>query len=207
MQKRVEIAGLLGAGKTTLLNKIALHKKNDVHCIYENLSPLSDVWNLVRETNQNYYLLQSSYYLESINKLLKVKGNKIIVSDFSLRVHHYVYSFHLLQQNMINQVEWDALCKMLDLYTTTLPFVTGIILIDATPTELLDNLHTRNRNLDSNTSLDYLNNLLKCFQTNQSKILDRVPTLTFNTAELRAFNYTTEQKLKTFIDNIQKDNG
>jgi len=203
---RIEIVGLLGSGKTTLLNKIALQSNTMVQCVYEELTPLNEVWNLIRETNQNYYLLQSSYYLESLNKIQKVAGNKLIVSDFSLRVHHYVYSFHLHQNNLINQVEWVALGKMLDLYTANLPFVTGIILIDATPTELLDNLHSRNRNLDSNTSLDYLNNLVKCFQTNQSKILDRVPTLTFRTTELRAFNYTTEQKLKTFIDNLQKDN-
>lgn len=207
MKNRIEIVGLLGSGKTTLLNKIALHSNNSVQCVHEELSPLNEVWNLIRETNQNYYLLQSAYYLESLNKIQKVASDKLIVSDFSLRVHHYVYSFHLLQKNLINQVEWVELSKMLDIYTANLPLVTGIILIDATPTELLDNLHTRNRNLDSNTSLDYLNNLVECFQTNQSKILDRVQTVTFSTADLRAFNKTTEQKLKTFIDDIQRDNG
>lgn len=206
MKTRIEIVGLLGSGKTTLLNKIALQSNNSVQGVYEELSPLNEVWNLIRETNQNYYLLQSAYYLESLNKIQKAVSNKLIVSDFSLRVHHYVYSFHLLQKNLINQVEWVELSKMLDIYTANLPVVRGIILIDATPTELLSNLHTRNRNLDSNTSLDYLNNLVECFETNQSKILDQVLTVTFSTNELRAFNDRTEQKLKTFIDDIKKDN-
>ncbi|MBN8641246.1 MAG: deoxynucleoside kinase [Flavobacteriales bacterium] len=206
MKTRIEIVGLLGSGKTTLLNKILLQSRDSVQCVHEELSPLNEVWNLIRETNQNYYLLQSAYYLESLNKIQKAIDNKLIVSDFSLRVHHYVYSFHLLQKNLINQVEWVELSKMLDIYIANLPLVTGIILIDATPTELLDNLHKRNRNLDSNTSLDYLNNLVECFQTNQSKILDQVPNITFSTSELRVFNYTTEQKLKTFINDLKKGN-
>lgn len=207
MMGRIEIVGLLGSGKTTLLNKIALHSNDSVQIVHEELSPLNEVWNLIRETNQNYYLLQSAYYLESLNKIQKALRNKLIVSDFSLRVHHYVYSFHLLQNNLINQVEWDELSKMLDIYTANLPLVTGIILIDATPIELLDNLHTRNRNLDSNTSLDYLNSLVECFQTNRSKILNQVATITFSTADLRAFDNMTEQKLQTFIQDIINSNG
>lgn len=200
MTNRIEIVGLLGAGKTTLLNKIALQKCSNVCCVYEELSPLNEVWNLIRETNQNYYLLQSSYYLESFNKIQNAASDRLIISDFSLNVHHFVYSFHLLQKKLLNQVEWNVLNKMLKLFSANLPVITGIILIDATESELLENLHRRNRNLDSKTSLDYLNNLVDCFKENKIKILENVPTLTFSTSELRDFNQITEQKLNDFIE-------
>lgn len=200
MTNRIEIVGLLGAGKTTLLNKIALQKCSNVCCVFEELSPLNEVWNLIRETNQNYYLLQSSYYLESFNKIQNATSDRLIISDFSLNVHHFVYSFHLLQKNLLNQVEWNVLNKMLKLFSANLPVITGIILIDATESELLENLHQRNRNLDSKTSLDYLNNLVDCFKVNKIKILENVPTLTVSTSELRDFNQITEQKLNDFIE-------
>lgn len=197
---RIEIVGLLGAGKTTLLNKIAVHKGPAVQYVYEKLSPLNEVWNLVRETNKNYFLLQSSYYLESLNKIQNVIGNQLIISDFSLSVHHFIYSFFLLQKNLLNQTEWCVLNKMFKLYSANLPVISGIIMIDAKPEELLENLHQRNRNLDSNTSIDYLNDLFDFFLENKTHIISNVPTLIFRPSELKVFNRLTEQKLSSFID-------
>ncbi len=200
---RIEIVGLLGAGKTTLLNKIAGQKIHETQCLYEELTPLNEVWNLVRETNNNYFLLQASYYLESLSKIQNAIGSQLIITDFSLTVHHFVYSFYLLQKNLLNLTEWNVLTQMFDLYSANLPVTTGMIMIDAEPKELLENLHQRNRNLDSKASIDYLNDLFDCFWENKSSILSNIPLLVFKPFELKTFNSITEQRLNSFIDENQ----
>ncbi len=199
MKNRIEIIGLLGAGKTTLLNKISCEQQSDVLCVYEDLSALNEIWDFINKTQRNYFLLQSAYYLEAFDKLLTHTSEQMLISDFSLRVHHFVYSFHLLEQQMINEIEWTMLNKMLAIYSENLPSIKGFLLIEATPDELLANLRERNRNLDFNTSLDDLIKLVDCFNLNKADILQQVPTLFLTVSELRIFNDETQQKLYNFI--------
>jgi deoxyadenosine/deoxycytidine kinase len=94
-------------------------------------------------------------------------------------------------------VEWNTLDKMFNLLSEQLPVIKQIIVIDATPNELLQNLHKRNRNLYSNTQLDYLSKLKECFDEN--KILFDISTIIFNIPELMTDNQNVIEKLNQHI--------
>jgi deoxyadenosine/deoxycytidine kinase len=208
MNKRIEIVGILGAGKTTLLQNMDIVMNIDIKHIYEELSPINDIWDLVKnDKKQNhYFLLLSAYYLESTCKIIHEitnNNNKIFITDYSLSVHHYVYAYYCLKNKLINGIEWNTLSKMLDFYSNIIPPLVGIIEIDTLPSKALDNLRIRNRNLDKNTSIDYLERLYEYMQINRSNINNGLPSIKLKSEEIVIFDDITKRRINNLISYIQ----
>lgn len=206
MIKRIEIAGILGAGKTTLLQNIETVLNKDIYCIYEDLSPINDIWNLVKNdgTQNHYFLLISAYYLESTRKIINKinEKSKILITDYSLSVHHYVYAYYCWENGLINDVEWSSLSKIFDFYFNLMPPLEGIIEIDILPPKALYNLNLRSRDLDKDVSIDYLERLSGLLRVNKNYITRGLPTIKIKSEEIKTFSNNTQLQISNLLSNI-----
>lgn len=174
-----------------------------VSCVFENLEHLSEVWSLVNSENNKYhYLLQSRYYLESHKMIQNDRCDGVVITDFSLNVHHFIYSQWARKSGLINYVEWTTLCQLLDICISSLPNLSGLIIIKADTTELLENIQERDRALDRRTTLDYLTDLQALYSENIQVMTRDVPCITLHQAELKSMSMAVEDKLRAFVNEI-----
>lgn len=202
----MEIVGILGAGKTTLLQNINHVIGNDVSCLFEDLSTINDIWSIVNNDGnpKNYYLLISAYYLEFCSRVVnETSSNKIIITDSSLSVHHYVYAYYCWKNELINNVEWVTLSQMFNFFLSLLPPLAGVFEIDVLPLKASENLQLRNRDIDKKTSLDYILKIYNYLQINRNHIVNGVPAIIVKPEENIDFNAETKRRIKELVDNVK----
>ena len=158
----ISIEGNIGSGKSTILN-ILKSKLSDVIFIDEPV----DEWFKIKDNNnknmlelfynnKNKYsfVFQITAYITRLRKLIEIlkdNNDKIIICERSIYTDKYVFAKMLYQDNN-NDIEWNII-------------IIGLILQEQIRWNIyvnkiicFDRIKKRNRNGESNISLDYLNN-------------------------------------------------
>ena len=181
----ISIEGNIGSGKSTILN-ILKSKLSDVIFIDEPV----DEWFKIKDNNnknmlelfynnKNKYsfVFQITAYITRLRKLIEIlkdNNDKIIICERSIYTDKYVFAKMLYQDKFINDIEWNSYNYWFDTFKE-ISKLDGIIYVNTKPDICFDRIKKRNRNGESNISLDYLNN---CHQkhldwiSKESNVLD-----------------------------------
>ena len=164
----ISIEGNIGSGKSTILN-ILKSKLSDVIFIDEPV----DEWFKIKDNNnknmlelfynnKNKYsfVFQITAYITRLRKLIEIlkdNNDKIIICERSIYTDKYVFAKMLYQDKFINDIEWNSYNYWFDTFKE-ISKLDGIIYVNTKPDICFDRIKKRNRNGESNISLDYLNN-------------------------------------------------
>lgn len=174
----ISIEGNIGSGKSTILN-ILKSKLSDVIFINE---PVDEWFKIKDKSNRNMlelfyddknkysFVFQITAYITRLRKLIEIlkdNNDKIIICERSIYTDKYVFAKMLYQDNFINDIEWNSYNYWFDTFKE-ISKLDGIIYVNTKPNICFDRIKKRNRNGESNISLDYLNN---CHQKHLDWIL------------------------------------
>jgi deoxyadenosine/deoxycytidine kinase len=169
---KLYIEANIGAGKTTFINKLKKHYINNdnIICIEEPVdewlqfkdSENNNILNMFYKDQKRWsYTFQMNAFMtriESIKK--KYKSNKINFIERSIYTDKNCFALICKEKGFINEIEWNLYnnwFKWLNNKFNVEP--SGYIYIRASPETCYERIKQRNRDEESNITLDYLKDL------------------------------------------------
>lgn len=198
---RIEIVGLVGAGKTSLQKWIESFNLQNIAFAYEEIESIESVWRGVLKSKK-FFFLQSAYYAEAYKILNKTNFNKIIISDFSLYVHHWVYSKTMRQDSLLTAEELEFLQTQLTVYNKLLPPQKGVIYLSTSAEQCFINVQNRNRLIDRDMKLMSIQKLEACIEIALSDIIGKVNYIEVTYDDMSKKSQKTQDELIKFLNQI-----
>jgi deoxyadenosine/deoxycytidine kinase len=196
---RLETLGILGVGKTTFLtSSLPLISTGHVTACLEDLSNIREeieFWLADRSTRS--YFMQTVFYAHAARILSCGRQKPMLVSDFSLLGHHFIYSRSLLQLGLLSQFEFAALGRLLALLDSLLPPVSGFILCEAPISLVADRAQRRARTTETTIEVTYLQLLQEALYEYVAST--SLPVFRVDTAEFEPTKPALPQGLEEFL--------
>lgn len=170
----VSIEGNIGSGKSTLLKLLKEYFKDNNNIIF--LQEPVDEWNHIKDNNnvtilEKFYMDQKKYSfafqmmayisrLSLITKTINEFPNAIIITERCLNTDRYVFAKMLYDSGKMEDVEYQIYIKWFDHFNSIIKN-TKTIYLDTLPDVCFIRINKRNREGESNISLEYLENCNK----------------------------------------------
>lgn len=185
----ISIEGNIGSGKSTILNLLRNKYKGNENVVFVD-EPVSE-WNEVKDGEKSilelFYNDKEKYsfafqilaYITRLRKLLEALDGpieKTIICERSIFTDKFVFAKMLYQQNFINEIEWKSYNYWFDTFKEKTK-LDRIIYINTDPNICLERIKKRNRDGESDISLEYLNHCHLLHQDwlineNQNKVIE-----------------------------------
>lgn len=168
------VEGATGVGKTTF---VQLLKQNmyDISVVYEPVETFTNVngagnilglffgdptrWTF---TTEAYIALMHS---KAVEDHLKVTSASTVIVDRSMYADCYVYGKMAFQSGTMNLIEWEVYKQIINVIAkNTSAKPRGFIYLLASPEAALERVRARKRDGEKDVSLQYQNNLNRCYQ-------------------------------------------
>jgi deoxyadenosine/deoxycytidine kinase len=182
MSKLISIEGNIGSGKSTIIKNLKEHFKNDNEIIF--LQEPVDEWDTIRDENNNtilskFYLNQKKYsfafqmmaYISRLalfKKTIENNPESIIITERCLNTDRYVFAKMLYDDEMLEDVEYQIYLKWFDHFANIFN-TQKIIYLKTDPKTCYSRISKRNRDGESNISIEYLENCHKYHENMISK--------------------------------------
>lgn len=167
----ISIEGNIGAGKSTLLHNMKQQWEHAGWNVVFMQEPV-DIWNTVQDEQgktvlEKYYNDPSKYsfsfQIMAYSTRLAMLQNTIrdhpecdvIICERSLEADRNIFASMLFADGLMEHVN-HQIYELLYANTAKQYAVDGIVYLDATPDTCLERIHVRNRDGESNISIDYL---------------------------------------------------
>lgn len=170
----ISIEGNIGSGKSTLLKLLKEYFKDNNNIIF--LQEPVDEWNHIKDNNnvtilEKFYMDQKKYSfafqmmayisrLSLITKTINEFPNAIIITERCLNTDRYVFAKMLYDSGKMEDVEYQIYIKWFDHFNSIIKN-TKTIYLDTLPDVCFIRINKRNREGESNISLEYLENCNK----------------------------------------------
>lgn len=197
MKKYVCIEGIIGSGKTTLtqqLVKYLYNKAHSVYALYENFQ--ENKWlELFYQHSEKYNVLtEYSFLIDRFHQLHQHFQNftsGITVSDFCFRKCLW------FAKNNLNHQQFEEYQKHFLLLENDLNYSSDLIIfLNVTPAHAYQNIKKRNRSIENNLTMDYLEQLYSIYMHELSNQHKNVVFLNFVSYEQAFENLLTILKDK-----------
>lgn len=162
----ISIEGNIGSGKSTLLNLLKEKYSDKVIFVDE---PVSE-WNEVKDSDKSvlelFYQDKKTYsftfqvlaYITRLKKILdaiELDNEKTIICERSIFTDKYIFAKMLYQQKYISEIEWKTYNYWFDTFKEKTKLDT-IIYVKTEPETCLGRIKERNRDGETNISIEYL---------------------------------------------------
>ena len=163
----ISIEGNIGSGKSTILKQL---KKYSDDLVYVD-EPVSQWQSITDSNNKNilelFYQDQKKYsfsfqilaYITRLKSLIdayKSNPHKIIICERSIYTDKYVFAKMLYEQGNIEEIEWKTYNYWFDTFKE-LTKLDGLIYVNTSPEICFNRIKKRNRNGESDITIEYLN--------------------------------------------------
>ncbi len=153
MQKLIAIEGNIGAGKTSLAYKLAADFQAEILLEqFEDNPFLADFYKNPTQhafTTETHFLIQRYNQIQNQYQRLS-EQNKPIIADFCF------WKSLIFAQKTLPALEYELFRSLFEVINTRLPKPDLLIYITRSPTNLLQNIHQRNRAYEQYITPDYL---------------------------------------------------
>ena len=210
---KVYLEANIGAGKTTMLNKLSEHTFNTYSTEFIP-EPIND-WEKLKDNNglnilENFYndqtkwafAFQMNSFISRANKLDN-KKSQIIVSERSVFTDKNCFAINCFESQKLNKIEWDIYCNWHDWLVNKFNLNSdAYIYLKTTPEKCYERIKSRNREGESEITLEYLKLLHdkheSWLQNENVPILILYADCEINSKEY----YSNIENIKKFIENI-----
>jgi deoxyadenosine/deoxycytidine kinase len=171
MSKIISIEGNIGSGKSTILNYLKDLYKDSIEIIFLE-EPVSE-WSKIKDKNnetilEKFYNNQKKYsfafqMMAYISRLAILKEtiakypNAIIITERCLNTDRYVFAKMLYDDEKLEDVEYQIYLNWFD-HFSYLQKIQRTIYLKTDPETCYNRINKRNRDGESNISIDYLKN-------------------------------------------------
>lgn len=157
--RRLETLGILGVGKSTFVRscqQLVGHKR--LTFCFEDLSAIQgeiEFW--LGDRSSRSHFIQTVFYAQGAKSLsVQSRRSPLLLADFSLLGHHFIYSRSLLKLGLLSEQEFSALEELVFVLDSLLPPLAGFILCEA-PVYLIERRARQRARINENSvDLDYL---------------------------------------------------
>lgn len=155
---RIEVLGILGVGKTTFLSSAAelMARRGATPCFEDIASIREEIAYWLASRSERTYFVQTAFYTHAAEVLGRHPAASLLVSDFSLLGHHYIYSHTLSKLGYLTALELRTLERMAATLDRLLPPLVGFILCQAPLTVIAERAESRARSSDGAIDRVYL---------------------------------------------------
>jgi deoxyadenosine/deoxycytidine kinase len=180
MSKIISIEGNIGSGKSTILNYLKDLYKDRIEIIFLE-EPVSE-WSKIKDKNnetilEKFYNNQKKYsfafqMMAYISRLAILKEtiakypNAIIITERCLNTDRYVFAKMLYDDDKLEDVEYQIYLNWFD-HFSYLQKIQRTIYLKTDPETCYNRINKRNRDGESNISIDYLKN---CHEYHESMV-------------------------------------
>ncbi|MFN3951669.1 MAG: deoxynucleoside kinase [Thermaurantimonas sp.] len=171
----IAIAGNIGSGKTTLTQLLSKHFKWDAH--YEDVEDnpyLEDFYNEMQRWSFN---LQIFFLNSRFRQVLNIrKSGKNVVQDRTIYEDAYIFAPNLHAMGLMPRRDFENYLSLFQLMEEFLSPPDLLIYLRASISTLVDQIHKRGREYESNIRIDYLSRLNERYEAwiagyNKGKLL------------------------------------
>ena len=199
----IAIAGNIGAGKTSLTELLAKHYNWEPH--FEDVidNPyLDDFYTHMERWSFNLQI----YFLKSrFNQLLKFsEQKKTIIQDRTIYEDAHIFAPNLNAMGLMNQRDFNNYLELFELMESLIKGPDLLIYLRSSIPNLVNKIHKRGREYETNISIDYLSRLNERYEAWVSKydkelIIIDVDSLDFveNKKDLESIISQIDPKLKS----------
>ncbi len=199
----IAIAGNIGAGKTSLTELLAKHYNWEPH--FEDVidNPyLDDFYTHMERWSFNLQI----YFLKSrFNQLLKFsEQKKTIIQDRTIYEDAHIFAPNLNAMGLMNQRDFNNYLELFELMESLIKGPDLLIYLRSSIPNLVNKIHKRGREYETNISIDYLSRLNERYEAWVSKydkelIIIDVDSLDFveNKKDLDSIISQIDPKLKS----------
>ena len=199
----IAIAGNIGAGKTSLTELLAKHYNWEPH--FEDVidNPyLDDFYTHMERWSFNLQI----YFLKSrFNQLLKFsEQKKTIIQDRTIYEDAHIFAPNLNAMGLMNQRDFNNYLELFELMESLIKGPDLLIYLRSSIPNLVNKIHKRGREYETNISIDYLSRLNERYEAWVSKydkelIIIDVDSLDFveNKKDLDSIINQIDPKLKS----------
>ena len=171
----IAIAGNIGAGKTSLTELLAKHYNWEPH--FEDVidNPyLDDFYTHMERWSFNLQI----YFLKSrFNQLLKFsEQKKTIIQDRTIYEDAHIFAPNLNAMGLMNQRDFNNYLELFELMESLIKGPDLLIYLRSSIPNLVNKIHKRGREYETNISIDYLSRLNERYEAwiseyNEGKLL------------------------------------
>ena len=171
MSQIISIEGNIGSGKSTILKSLNEHFKDTPNIIFLQ-EPVSE-WEKIKDKNnvtilEKFYENQQKYsfafqMMAYISRLSLLKDtiekypDSIIISERCLNTDRYVFAKMLYDSGKLEDVEYQIYLNWFD-HFSNMQKIQKVIYLKTKPEICFNRISKRNRDGESNISLEYLDN-------------------------------------------------
>ena len=171
MSQIISIEGNIGSGKSTILNSLKQHFKNNENIIFLQ-EPVAE-WDKIRDKNNitilsKFYENQKKYsfafqmmaYISRLSLLkdtIEKNPNSIIITERCLNTDRHVFAKMLYDSGNLEDIEYQIYLQWFDHFSNIMK-IQKIIYLKTDPNTCHCRINKRNRDGESNISIDYLEN-------------------------------------------------
>ena len=164
----IAIAGNIGAGKTSLTELLAKHYNWEPH--FEDVidNPyLDDFYTHMERWSFNLQI----YFLRSrFNQLLKFsEQKKTIIQDRTIYEDAHIFAPNLNAMGLMNQRDFNNYLELFELMESLIKGPDLLIYLRSSIPNLVNKIHKRGREYETNISIDYLSRLNERYEAWVSK--------------------------------------
>jgi deoxyadenosine/deoxycytidine kinase len=185
----ISIEGNIGSGKSTIINILKEKFLNNPEIVFLQEPVLE--WNDIKDKNginilTKFYEEQEKYsfafqmmaYISRLNiikNIIKENKYKIIITERCLNTDRYVFAKMLYDSGKLNEIEYKIYLNWFDSFLDIFPEKTQnkIIYLKTSPNICFERVNRRNREGESNISLEYLENC-HLYHENMIENLDNI---------------------------------
>jgi deoxyadenosine/deoxycytidine kinase len=180
MSQIISIEGNIGSGKSTILNYLKEHFKTNEKIIFLQ-EPVSE-WDKIRDKNNvtilsKFYENQKKYsfafqmmaYISRLSLLkdtIEKNPDSIIITERCLNTDRHVFAKMLYDAGNLEDIEYQIYLQWFDHFSNIIK-IQKIIYLKTNPITCNNRINKRNRDGESNISIDYLEN---CHKYHESMI-------------------------------------
>jgi len=171
MSQIISIEGNIGSGKSTILNSLKEYFKSNQKIVFLQ-EPVAE-WNEIRDKNNitilsKFYENQKKYsfafqMMAYISRLSLLKDtiakypDSIIITERCLNTDRHVFAKMLYDSGNLEDIEYQIYLKWFDHFSNIMK-IQKIIYLKTNPNTCHHRINKRNRDGESNISIDYLQN-------------------------------------------------
>lgn len=171
MSQIISIEGNIGSGKSTILNSLKQHFKENKNIIFLQ-EPVAE-WDKIRDKNNitilsKFYENQKKYsfsfqmmaYISRLSLLkdtIEKNPESIIITERCLNTDRHVFAKMLYDSGNLEDIEYQIYLQWFDHFSNIMK-IQKIIYLKTDPKTCHSRINKRNRDGESNISIDYLEN-------------------------------------------------
>lgn len=171
----IAIAGNIGSGKTTLTQLLSKHFKWEAH--FEDVEDNPYLEDFYTEMQRWSFNLQIYFLNSRFRQVLNIrKSGKNVIQDRTIYEDAYIFAPNLHAMGLMPRRDFENYLSLFQLMEEFLRPPDLLIYLRASISTLVDQIHKRGRDYESNIRIDYLSRLNERYEAwissyNRGKIL------------------------------------